>query len=90
LPRRREHLQQRPAQVPLLILSFRSGGCGSLIGRGGIKDDVTFKDLRSLGATDAAKAGQQMKDIQKCLVHPSSKTSEIYIKEAAPSCRRST
>lgn len=52
--------------------------------RAGIKDDVTFKDLRSLGATDAAKAGQQLKDIQKRLVHTSSKTSEIYIKEAVP------
>jgi hypothetical protein len=52
--------------------------------RAGIKDDVTFKDLRSLAATNAAKAGQQMKDIQKRLVHTSSKMSEIYIKEAMP------
>lgn len=52
--------------------------------RAGITEDVTFKDLRSLGATDAARAGQHMKDIQKRLVHTSSKTSEIYIKEAIP------
>jgi site-specific recombinase XerD len=52
--------------------------------RAGITDDVTFKDLRSLGATDAAKAGKQMAEIQKRLVHTTSKTSEIYIKEAIP------
>jgi len=52
--------------------------------RAGIKDDVTFKDLRSLGATDAARAGQKMKDIQTRLVHTTPKTSEIYIKEAIP------
>lgn len=52
--------------------------------RAGITDDVTFKDLRSLGATDAARAGQELKDIQKRLVHTTSKTSEIYIKEAIP------
>lgn len=45
---------------------------------------MTFKDLRSLGATNAARAGQQLKDIQKRLLHTSSKTSEIYIKEAIP------
>jgi hypothetical protein len=38
-------------------------------GDAGIKDDVTFEDLRSLGATDAARAGQQMKDIQTRLIH---------------------
>lgn len=52
--------------------------------RAGITDDVTFKDLRSLGATDAARAGKHMAEIQKRLVHTSSKTSEIYIKEAIP------
>ncbi len=52
--------------------------------RAGIKDDVTFKDLRSLGATNAAKAGQHMKDIQTRLIHTTPKTSEIYIKEAIP------
>lgn len=52
--------------------------------RAGITDDVTFKDLRSLAATDAAKTGKQMAEIQKRLVHTSSKTSEIYIKEAIP------
>lgn len=52
--------------------------------RAGITDDVTFKDLRSLGATDAARAGKHMDEIQKRLVHTTSKTSEIYIKEAIP------
>jgi integrase len=52
--------------------------------RAGIKADVTFKDLRSLGATDAAKAGKHLAEIQKRLVHTTSKTSEIYIKEAIP------
>jgi integrase len=52
--------------------------------RAGITDDVTFKDLRALGATDAARAGKQMGDIQTRLAHTSRKTSEIYIKEAIP------
>lgn len=50
--------------------------------RAGVKDDVTFKDIRALGATDAAKAGQDRKDIQTRLAHTSGKTTEIYIKEA--------
>jgi site-specific recombinase XerD len=52
--------------------------------RAGITDPVWFKDLRALGATDAARAGKQMHDIQKRLVHTTAKTSEIYIKEAIP------
>ena len=52
--------------------------------RAGITDSIWFRDLRALGATDAAKAGKQMAEIQKRLVHTSSKTSEIYIKEAIP------
>lgn len=52
--------------------------------RAGITDAIWFKDLRALGATDAARAGKQMADIQKRLVHTTSKTSEIYIKEAIP------
>jgi hypothetical protein len=31
-----------------------------------------------------AASGKQMKEIQKRLVHTTSKTSEIYIKEAIP------
>lgn len=50
--------------------------------RAGIKDDVTFKDIRALGATDAAKAGKDRKDIQTRLAHTSGKTTDIYIKEA--------
>jgi integrase len=45
---------------------------------------IQFKDLRALGATDAAKQGRTMTEIQNRLVHTSSKTSEIYIKEAVP------
>lgn len=45
---------------------------------------IQFKDLRSLGATDAAKQGRAMSEIQSRLVHTNSKTSEIYIKEAIP------
>jgi len=45
---------------------------------------IQFKDLRALGATDAAKQGRTMTEIQNRLVHSSSKTSEIYIKEAVP------
>lgn len=50
----------------------------------GMEDDVVFKDIRALGATDAARRGENRKDIQKRLVHTSSKTTDIYIKEAIP------
>lgn len=52
--------------------------------RAGIKDEVWFKDLRALGATDAAKAGEMKDEIRKRLAHTTTKTSEIYIKEAIP------
>jgi integrase len=52
--------------------------------RAKITDNIVFKDLRALGATDAAKAGEKMADIQTRLAHTSSKTSEIYIKESVP------
>lgn len=52
--------------------------------RTNITDNIVFKDLRALGATDAAKAGEKMADIQMRLAHTSSKTSEIYIKESVP------
>lgn len=52
--------------------------------RAGITEDVTFKDIRALGATDAAKRGEHMSDIQMRLAHTSSRTSEIYIKESVP------
>jgi site-specific recombinase XerD len=52
--------------------------------RAGITDDVQFKDLRALGATDAAKAGQSKQAIQNRLVHTEGSTTEIYIKEAVP------
>jgi integrase len=50
--------------------------------RSKITDDVTFKDIRALGATDAAKAGEDRKNIQTRLAHTSGKTTDIYIKEA--------
>jgi site-specific recombinase XerD len=52
--------------------------------RAGITDDIQFKDLRALGATDAAKAGAEKEAIRKRLVHTTSKTSEIYIKDVIP------
>lgn len=45
---------------------------------------IQFKDLRALGATDAAKQGQNKADIQERLVHTSGKTTDIYIKESVP------
>lgn len=45
---------------------------------------IQFKDLRSLGATDAAKQGENKADIQGRLVHTSGKTTDIYIKESVP------
>lgn len=53
--------------------------------RAGMQDvDITFKDLRALGATDALKAGKDKKDIQRRMVHASGETTEIYFKEAVP------
>jgi integrase len=52
--------------------------------RAGIKEDVQFRDLRALAATDAAKAGRTKKEIQDRLVHTSSSTTDIYIKESVP------
>jgi integrase len=46
--------------------------------------NIQFKDLRSLGATDAAKQGQNRAAIQTRLVHTSPETTDIYIKEAVP------
>jgi site-specific recombinase XerD len=45
---------------------------------------VQFKDLRALGATDSAKAGENKEAIRARLIHTDSATSEIYIKEAVP------
>lgn len=67
---------------------YAKSGLSSMWGRAkervGMTADVVFKDIRALGATDAAKAGEQMADIQVRLAHTSSRTSEIYIKEAVP------
>lgn len=45
---------------------------------------IQFKDLRSLGATDAARSRVHRGKIQKRLVHTSAKTTDIYIKETVP------
>lgn len=47
-------------------------------------DGIQFKDLRTLGATDAAKAGKSKAEIKTRLAHTTEKTTEIYIKEAIP------
>lgn len=52
--------------------------------RAKITTDVQFRDIRALGATDAARRGEKMGDIQTRLAHTSSRTSEIYIKEVVP------
>ncbi|MBN3804842.1 tyrosine-type recombinase/integrase [Paraburkholderia sp. Ac-20336] len=46
--------------------------------------DVQFKDIRAIGATDAAKRGEHREAIQTRLAHTSAQTTEIYIKEAIP------
>lgn len=50
----------------------------------GMTDDVVFKDIRALGATDAARRGEDRKHIQNRLAHTSGDTTDIYIKEAIP------
>ena len=51
--------------------------------RAGLKEvDITFRDIRALAATDAARSGSEMEEIKKRLVHTTTKTSAIYIKEA--------
>ncbi|TWI69013.1 phage integrase family protein [Pseudoduganella lurida] len=45
---------------------------------------ITFRDLRALGATDAAASGEEHAEIQKRLAHTSGKTTNIYIKRVIP------
>jgi integrase len=52
--------------------------------RAKIADGIQFKDLRALGATDAAKKGHLKGAIKDRLVHTSEGTTDIYIKEAIP------
>lgn len=53
--------------------------------RAGFGDvDMTFRDLRSLAATDAARAKYGKEELRKRLAHTSTETSEIYIKEVIP------
>ena len=47
-------------------------------------DDVVFKDIRALGATDAARRGENRKHIQDRLAHAWGDTTDIHIKEAIP------
>lgn len=46
--------------------------------------EVQFRDLRALGATDAARTGKAKDEIRKRLTHTTTKTSEIYIKDVIP------
>lgn len=48
------------------------------------EERIQFRDLRALGATDAARNGEQKEEIRKRLAHTTTNTSEIYIKEAIP------
>ncbi len=52
--------------------------------RAKIADGIQFKDLRALGATDAAKQGETKQNIQERLVHTTAGTTDIYIKDAVP------
>lgn len=52
--------------------------------RAGVTEDIQFRDLRALGATDAAKRGENKKDIQNRLTHTTEGTTDIYIKEVVP------
>ena len=65
--------------------AYTRSGLGSMWDRAkeriGMKDDVVFRDIRALAATDAARRGENRSDIQKRLVHTSGKTTDIYIKE---------
>jgi integrase len=45
---------------------------------------IQFRDLRALGATDAAASGEEHAEIQKRLAHTSGKTTSIYIKRVIP------
>ncbi len=48
------------------------------------KVDMTFKDIRALAATDAARAGKSKEELRKRLAHTSTETSEIYVKDVIP------
>ena len=65
--------------------AYTRSGLGSMWDRAkeriGMKDDVVFRDIRALAATDAARRGENRSDIQKRLVHTSGKITDIYIKE---------
>jgi integrase len=57
------------------------------IERAGMPKDVQmpqFRDLRALGATTAAKHGENKDAIRARLSHTSTKTTDIYIKEVIP------
>jgi integrase len=48
--------------------------------RADIEEKIWFRDLRPLGATDAAKSGEHIKTIQTRLAHTSERTSAGYVK----------
>ncbi|QJD89133.1 hypothetical protein HH213_02770 [Duganella dendranthematis] len=49
-----------------------------------IEVGAMFKDIRALGATDAARGRIATGEVQTQLAHTSSQTTDIYIKEAIP------
>ncbi len=81
--------------VSVYLFANRNGTCYDKSGlksmwnrakkRAGFEDvDMTFRDLRALAATDAAKAGQSKDELRKRLAHTTTETTEIYIKEVVP------
>ena len=52
--------------------------------RAKVAGEIQFKDLRALGATDAARQGESKGAIKDRLVHTSEGTTDIYIKDAVP------
>lgn len=52
--------------------------------RARIADEIQFRDLRALAATDAARQGKSETEIKDRLVHTDVSTSRIYIKDVVP------
>lgn len=67
---------------------YTKSGLSSMWKRAATRMDIEvgamFKDIRALGATDAARGRIAKGEIQTRLAHTSSQTTDIYIKEAIP------
>ena len=84
-------LKTKYGRISQFVLPTQKGGAYTRTGlssiwdrakeRIGMKDDVVFRAIRALAATDAVRRGENRSDIQKRLVHTSGKTTDIYIKE---------